>query len=370
VIPLGTYEAADGAAAVRYLRQRLNMPPAQLGLELGASGARVTAVSSGTEPWPTDWTARAAALLERHQRPAEAPPETPAPTAAPEPEAVPEVSAEAPAPTIPPDFTGESRQPLNPDSNRDSTQPMALGRIELSEQGIRFPADLSEQEWDATAEFVSRAEKATQWWIADLYRAQTWGYKAAAMERIGIHPKTAERYAAVADVFPPDRRLPLSFAHHQLVYKRDDAADLLLKAGQESLSVNKLRAYIKELDGDDGEEKPETPKERADRLEQELHEQRERDAARIRDLEQQLELLDPEPPASSVQAMQQRHDDALRKLQSRLDKARARIKELEAGGTSDDSARLANQLRLTQDSAAQLARENEVLRAELRRARA
>ena len=65
------------------------------------------------------------------------------------------------------------------------------------------------------------------------------------LDLIGIQPETASNYERVCKAFPRRLRQPLSFGHHQSVYKLPDRDSWLKLAVDEGLSVSELRRRIK-----------------------------------------------------------------------------------------------------------------------------
>lgn len=273
---------ANGSDAISYLTGQLQVTQTQLAKAIGVSKGRITDVKSGRDKWPADWTPKVNSLPKG------------------------EVVEPEPEPS-------EIAVP-NPHSNMDSV------RIEFAEHALVLPSDVAEAEWIAAAEKVARASRAVQWWIGDAWNAFKWGDKRAAMEAAGINAKTAETYAQLARSFPPEARVEgVSFLHHQIVYKRDDATDLLVEAKEQGMSVSKLRDQIRDPDV----EPRQKPSERIVELEQELIASQ----RTIKDLREQIEM---NPPEGSLAAMKARYEEATRKLQSRVDKLTEENRELRA----------------------------------------
>jgi transcriptional regulator with XRE-family HTH domain len=293
-ILLGTYEAKTGGDAIGYLTGRFGINQTELAKRLGVSKGRITDVKSGRDEWPSAWTDKANALLNGEETPEEQPMAVPA--------------------------NVNSNSHLGP-----AAKPM---RVKFTKTALVLPDDLTRDEWDDAGEKVAMAEAATQWWIGDLWNSCRWGTKEKEMERLGLNSGSAKHFGVVAKRFPPDRRDErIKFAHYQLLAPRDDADEQLTALLANPMTVAKLRDHLRDTDG---VEPKESPRQILERREREHEEEVQRYERTIKDLQEQLELIDPEPPASSLAVLKQRHEDALRKMQSRMDRLQGQVQRLEA----------------------------------------
>jgi hypothetical protein len=98
--------------------------------------------------------------------------------------------------------------------------------VRLTSTGAVLPEGLSEREWQAIADRVTRIGTALQWVIGDLvaYNGRSWAYgaKTRLAQDLGMNPKTVRNLASICRRVPPERRRPeLSFSHHAAVAALD-----------------------------------------------------------------------------------------------------------------------------------------------------
>jgi N6-adenosine-specific RNA methylase IME4 len=115
-----------------------------------------------------------------------------------------------------------------------------------TDTGLALPPTLSFEDWQATGEFIGRAERSVQWWAGDWwnYGERKYGEQASQAVLLGVEPDTLSNMAAVAERIPlPRRRGNLSWGHHaEVAYLPADEADAWLdRAEAETLSVMALR---------------------------------------------------------------------------------------------------------------------------------
>lgn len=145
---------------------------------------------------------------------------------------------------------------------RQTTQvakPMALPGFKLTATGLEPNKTLSREQWEAAGETLGAIEGRLMWYVGDWLNAgEDGGYIERgkldeACKRFGIAYGTAKNAAMVCRKVERSRRRDhLTFAHHQEVAGRDDAAELLERAETEQATVKQLREWKK--DGDDEKE--------------------------------------------------------------------------------------------------------------------
>ena len=152
-------------------------------------------------------------------------------------------------------------------STRRDLAPLALDLrgSEVENCGLRLPPGLSETDWQAVGNSISRLRSRAAWWLGDwwAYGAAHYGERQAAIndtDWIGPDFQTCMNYASVCRRFPTSRRREvLSFAHHAEVSGLDKiAADRLLDWAEETLpttgkprSVRDLREERQRIDRED-----------------------------------------------------------------------------------------------------------------------
>lgn len=88
----------------------------------------------------------------------------------------------------------------------------------VTETGINFPAEITEDEFFAAGKTLAKIEHGMQWAIGDWYNAIPWGDKEKACEKVGLSYNSAKAYGRTAMLFQMDRRLSIcSFEHHRII---------------------------------------------------------------------------------------------------------------------------------------------------------
>ena len=115
---------------------------------------------------------------------------------------------------------------------------------EVTDHGIVFPENISEQEFFDTGRKLSNMEKGLQWAIGDWYLAIPWGDKQAACKEAGLNYKTAQKCGQVCGSFQMPHRCGISFKHHFMLsvgdLSKDQKNGLLLEAETSGWSSKKL----------------------------------------------------------------------------------------------------------------------------------
>jgi hypothetical protein len=128
-------------------------------------------------------------------------------------------------------------------------------RAELSETGLTLPDDLTEREWSEIGSKLSRAHKASAWWIGDwINYGEGAGYvsreKYERAEQItGLTRSVLWQYAWVSRTFPiPSRATSISFSIHRAIAAAPETRrdELLERAAEEGWSSRNARELIAE----------------------------------------------------------------------------------------------------------------------------
>ena len=143
---------------------------------------------------------------------------------------------------------------------REITKPLVLSLNngldvggELTGVGWRLPDELTQEQWRAAGELLTRVEQSKQWWLGDWWNAgqeKEWGDGKAACEQLEIDYGTARNCGEVCKTFQLSRRRDnLTFTHHTEVSAIDDPGvqDRMLDWCEEPISQGNRARSTREL---------------------------------------------------------------------------------------------------------------------------
>lgn len=132
-------------------------------------------------------------------------------------------------------------------------KPLVLGAFTFHETGVAIKGKPSLNETSAAIAFAERAEKASQWWLADLlaylHTRDDWeDQRDEVIEATGYTPETIRKYLYMGERFAPGRRRPnVDFSVHREVAALEPRVreELLEVAETERMSVRDMRSEVR-----------------------------------------------------------------------------------------------------------------------------
>lgn len=131
-------------------------------------------------------------------------------------------------------------------------RPITIGGFELSETGVKVKGRPTFDQYQAAMAFAQRAQKASEWWLADLLRygdeREDWAERLSQVqEATGLSEKRLKNIRAVGRIEPSRRRDDVEFALHEPVagMSPDDQTRWLDKAASHGWTRSELRQNIR-----------------------------------------------------------------------------------------------------------------------------